>query len=109
MVILHEGIDSNGRKHIGYAVKYHGTYRILHDDIFYTVDPDSIKPIEQCAVEHLISRYTDVLGKSVIRNFNSQGAYYFEDLRSWTDDELKSVRGVGDKKISIIKKMIAEL
>ena len=109
MVILHEAIDLQGLKRIGYIVKLDNIFYIVCDNMSYRVDPETITPIQQTRFsnfhslqEHLYS----IIGFSAIRNLNMRGVYSLEDLSSWTDTDILSIRGIGKIKLKQIKEIM---
>lgn len=112
MIILHEAIDINGFKRIGYVLKKYNSYYILTNDIFYNILPDTIRPIltRQTVPQHTLEESLNgIIGKSIIHNFNNRGVYFLEDLSNWTDTELMSIRGIGKVTLKKIRDVMNSL
>jgi DNA-directed RNA polymerase, alpha subunit/40 kD subunit len=109
MIILHEATDLLGLKRVGYIVKWNNIYYIISGNLSYKIDPNTITPIQQTqSIEaHYLQEYlSSIIGISTIRNFNMRGIYFLEDLCSWTDTDLLSIRGIGKTKLKKIKEIL---
>ncbi len=112
MIILHEAIDFDGFKRVGYVLKKDNSFYLVSNNIFYSILPDTIKPIfiEQITPQHTLEESLDgIIGKSTIYNFNNRGVYFLEDLINWTDIEIMSVRGIGKITLKKIRDVMGSL